>query len=116
MTDNIDEKHLDVYENRYELHDESGTRVYYQGFQNEETQRRYAKINETLAAGYLTNKINSLKNVDFSELSESNQKLLRNMDNMNTKENSNIDTIKDIATITYTKVYEGTPEVFRCNL
>jgi len=35
---------------------------------------------------------------------------------MNTKENSNIDTIKDIATITYTKVYEGTPEVFRCNL
>ena len=26
---------------------------------------------------------------------------------MNTKENSNIDTIKDIATITYTKVYEG---------
>jgi len=79
MTDNIDEKHLDVYENRYELHDESGTRVYYQGFQNEETQRRYAKINETLAAGYLTNKINSLKNVDFSELSESNQKLLRNM-------------------------------------
>ena len=35
---------------------------------------------------------------------------------MNTKENSNIDTIKDIATITYTKVYEGAPEVFRCNL
>ena len=25
---------------------------------------------------------------------------------MNTKENSNIDTIKDIATITYTKVYK----------
>ena len=35
---------------------------------------------------------------------------------MNTKENSNIDTIKDIATITYTKVYEEAPEVFRCNL
>ncbi len=26
---------------------------------------------------------------------------------MNTKENSNIDTIKDIATITYTKVYKS---------
>lgn len=86
MPDNINEKHLDVYENRYELHDESGITVYYQGFQNQETQRRYAKINETLAAGYLTNKINSLQNVDFSELSESNQTLLRNMVNGITSE------------------------------
>lgn len=86
MPDNRNEKHLDVYENRYELHDESGITVYHQGFQNREAQRRYAKINETLAAGYLTNKINSLKNVDFLELSERNQILLRNLVNGITSE------------------------------
>jgi len=86
MTDKINEKHLDVYEDRYELHQESGVTIYYQGFQNQETQRRYAKINETLAAGYLNNKLNFLQNADFSELSESNRTLLRNMVNGITSE------------------------------
>lgn len=34
------EKHLDVYEDRYELHQDDGTTIYYQGFQNEATQQR----------------------------------------------------------------------------
>lgn len=86
MSDNINEKHLDVYEDRYELYQESGKTVYYEGFQNQATQKRYAKINQTLATGYLTNKINSLQNMDFSELSELNQNLLRNMVNGITSE------------------------------
>lgn len=49
MLDDKSEKHLDVYEDRYELHQGEKTTIYYQGFQNEETQRRYAHINQTLA-------------------------------------------------------------------
>lgn len=79
MLDDKSEKHLDVYEDRYELHQGEKTTIYYQGFQNEETQRRYAHINQTLAGGYLERKFSSVPNVDFSELSESNQTLLRNM-------------------------------------
>lgn len=80
------EKHLDVYDNRYELHQGEEITVYYQGFQNEATQRRYAHINQTLADGYLERKFNSVPNVDFSELSENNQNLLRNMVNGITSE------------------------------
>lgn len=86
MTNNRTEKHLDVYENRYELHQGEGTTIYYQGFQNQETQRRYALINQTLAGGYLERKFSSVSNVDFSELNESNQALLRNMVNGITSE------------------------------
>jgi hypothetical protein len=35
MTNDRNEKHLDVYEDRYELHQDDGTIVYYQGFQSE---------------------------------------------------------------------------------
>lgn len=86
MPEDKNEKHLDVYEDRYELHQESGTTVYYQGFQSVETQKRYAKINEALADGYLVKKIDSLQSVDFSTLSEENQQLLRNMVNGITSE------------------------------
>lgn len=79
MTKNRNEKHLDVYENRYELHQDNGTAVYYQGFQNEAAQLRYAKINYELKNGYLENKISSIPAKDFSELSEENRELLRSM-------------------------------------
>jgi len=83
---NENEKHLDVYENRYELHQDNETTIYYQGFQNKETQRRYALINQTLANGYLESIYNSLQGIDFSDLSEDNQRLLRNMVNGITSE------------------------------
>ena len=51
MPNDRSEKHLDVYEDRYELHQGEETTVFYQGFQNKETQRRYAHINHTLASG-----------------------------------------------------------------
>ena len=78
MSNNV-EKHLDVYENRYELHQEDGTTVYYQGFQNEAAQQRYALINHELEKGYLDKKIASVPTKDFSDLSLDNQILLRNM-------------------------------------
>ena len=86
MPDDRSEKHLDVYEDRYELHQGNETAVFYQGFQNKETQRRYAHINQTLADGYLERKFRSVADMDFSELSESNQTLLRNMVNGITSE------------------------------
>lgn len=79
MTSDTNEKHLDVYENRYELHQDNETTVYYQGFQNEATQQRYAKINHKLENGYLDNEIASIPTKDFSELSKENRELLRNM-------------------------------------
>lgn len=79
MPNGKSENHLDVYADRYELHQGEETTVYYQGFQNEETQQRYAHINRTLADGYLERKFRSVSGVDFSKLSDGNQTLLRNM-------------------------------------
>lgn len=73
------EKHLDVYEDRYELHQNGETIVYYQGVQDQATQRRYALINQTLAEGYLERKFSAVQTADFSGLSERNKALLRNM-------------------------------------
>ena len=79
MSNNKVEKHLDVYENRYELHQDNGTTVYYQGFQNKAAQQRYTLINQELQKGYLDKMIASVPTKDFSELSAENQSLLRNM-------------------------------------
>lgn len=76
---NDKEEHLAIYEDRYELYQESKRTVYYQGMQNQEARDRYAKINETLESGFLDRKINSLQSVDFSRLSESNRELLTNI-------------------------------------
>lgn len=86
MANDKSERHLDVFENRYELHQENGTTVYYQGFQNKATQERYALINKTLEEGYLDKVIESIPDKDFSGLSDENQKLLRNMVNGITSE------------------------------
>lgn len=86
MPNNKNEKHLDVYENRYELHQEGETKVYYEGFQNRETQERYARINSKLSNGFLDEKFRSVPSVDFTQLSEENKILLRNMVNGITSE------------------------------
>ena len=86
MTNDNIEKHLDVYEDRYELHQDDGTTVYYQGFQNEAAQQRYALINRRLEEGFLDDEIKSIPDKDFSDLSEENQALLRNMVNGITSE------------------------------
>ena len=86
MPNNNREDHLDVYESRYELHQGDNTEVFYEGFQSRETQQRYARINAALEAGYLNDVMESLQEVDFSELSERNQHLLRNMVNGITSE------------------------------
>ena len=80
------EDHLDIYENRYELHQGEETEVYYEGYQSLETQRRYSRINAVLEAGFLDEKMSHLHEVDFSQLSDENQSLLRNMVNGITSE------------------------------
>lgn len=74
------EKHLDVYDNRSELYqDGMNTEIFYEGFQNQATQDRYAKINKALSDGFLEEKFNSITNMDFTELTENNQRLLRSI-------------------------------------
>ncbi len=79
MNKDINEKHLDVYENRFELFQDGESQVYYQGVQNEETKKRYNRINQALSNGYLEERYNSISEVDFNALSEENKRLLRNM-------------------------------------
>lgn len=86
MPNDKNEKHLDIYENRYELHQEGETKVYYEGFQNRETQKRYARINSKLSHGFLDEKFRSVPSVDFTQLSEENKILLRNIVNGITSE------------------------------
>lgn len=80
------EKHLDIYEDRYELHQDGETTVYYQGFQNPAAQQRYADIKRVFDDGYLDQKFHSSKDMDFSDLTKENQTLLRNMVNGITSE------------------------------
>lgn len=79
MVNDMNRRHLDIYEDRYELHQDDEITVYYQGFQNEAAQQRYAQINRELKNGYLDNMISAIPTRDFSGLSEENRKLLRNM-------------------------------------
>ena len=48
---NSDNSHLDVYLDRYELHQNDVVTTYYEGFQNVATQQRYEKINTVLSNG-----------------------------------------------------------------
>lgn len=86
MSKHDKEDHLDVYKNRCELHQGGKTKIYYEGFQSEETQKRYARIKATLDAGYLEEKTAHLPEVDFSRLDEESQVLLRNIVNGITSE------------------------------
>ena len=79
MANDEKERHLDVYEDRYELHQDDVMMVYYQGVQNEAAKRRYARINRELAGGYLNRAIKSIPTKDFTGLSEGNRALLKDM-------------------------------------
>lgn len=71
------EDHLDVFANRYELHQDNYVTIYHQGFQDEAAQGRYATITHALDNHYLDQKIKALNTIDFSELTEQNQNCLR---------------------------------------
>lgn len=79
MPNDKNEKHLVVYEDRYELHQSGETTVFPVGPQNRETQLRYKHIKTALSQGFLEEKYKTVSQVDFSRLSEENQRLLRNM-------------------------------------
>lgn len=83
---NMDNSHLDVYLDRYELHQNDVVTTYYEGFQNVATQQRYEKINTVLSNGYLHNVMKKLPDVDFTELSEENKTLLKRLVNGITSE------------------------------
>lgn len=83
---NNDNSHLDVYLDRYELHQNDVVTTYYEGFQNVATQQRYEKINAELANGYLYKVMEKLPEVDFKDLSGENKILLRRLVNGITSE------------------------------
>ncbi len=74
-----DEKHLDVYADRHELHQDGRTTVFYQGVQSPQARARYARINAALADGFLEEKFRSVPSVDFSPLSEEDRGLLQEL-------------------------------------
>lgn len=71
--------HLDVYIDKYELHQNGIVTIYYEGVQNVAAQQRYKKINVALANGYLYRIMGELPNVDFMELAEENKALLKRL-------------------------------------
>nr|DAV91551.1 MAG TPA: SacI restriction endonuclease [Caudoviricetes sp.] len=73
------EEHLSVYGDRSELYVKDAVQIYYEGFQNEQTQQRYEKINRTLGNGYLDNLYDEVEATNFDDLSEDNRVLLRNL-------------------------------------
>lgn len=73
MSDN--NEHLDVYQDRSELHSGQGVTIFMEGFQNKDTQRRYERLNSKLGRGYLQSLFDSLSNEDYSELPENCQTL-----------------------------------------
>ena len=83
---NRDNTHLDVYLDRYELHQNNVVTTYYEGFQNAATQQRYEKINTALSNGYLYDVMKKLPDIDFAELSEENKTLLKRLVNGITSE------------------------------
>lgn len=86
MSNQNNEKHLDVYKNRYELHQDGKTTVFLEGNQNHETQERYALLNKELANGFLERVFNSVQSIDFSKLSKENRVLLNSLVNGITSE------------------------------
>lgn len=77
MSDN--NEHLDVYQDRSELHSGQGVTIFMEGFQNKDTQRRYERLNSKLGRGYLQSLFDSLSNEDYSELPVNCQTLLKNL-------------------------------------
>lgn len=73
------EDHLDVYSDRFELHQNHTTTVYYAGQQNDAAQKRYADIDSALQNDYLEQKIAELNNIDFSLFSHRNKALLKEL-------------------------------------
>lgn len=77
MGNSNDNIHLDVYLDHQELHINNVVKTYYEGVQSTEAKRRYEKIKKTLETDYLQKKLDNLDNVDFSELSDENKRLLK---------------------------------------
>ena len=73
------ERHLEVYEDRYELHQNGTVSVYYEGCQNKAAQSRYTQINDALEDGYLEDMIAELGQVDYTGLTAHNRALIRNL-------------------------------------
>lgn len=74
-----DDLHLDVYLDKYILHQAEKITTYYEGIQNAETQARYETIKASLANGYLQDVMNELPTVDYGDLSNENKSLLKNL-------------------------------------
>ncbi len=81
-----DDSHLDIYLDRYELHQNNIVTTYYEGFQNIATQKRYEEINKVLSEGYLYDVMDNLQNVDFMKLSDDNKILIKRLVNGITSE------------------------------
>lgn len=79
--------HLDIYEDRYELHDGEVVSIFRQGKQNKQTSQNYQDIIRTLDNGFLENLYEKSKTMDYSSLSQENAKIIRDLVDGVTSEN-----------------------------
>lgn len=80
------EIHLDVYQNRSELHYDNNAMVFHEGKTDKNATGRYALIKESLNNGYLENLYSKNVEYDFSLVSKSSKTLLDNLVNGITSE------------------------------
>lgn len=71
--------HLDIYEDRYELHDGEIVTVFRQGKQNKKTSENYKKISQSLQNGFLKDLYEKSKTMDYSSLGPENTKIIRDL-------------------------------------
>lgn len=79
--------HLDIYEDRYELHDGEVVSIFRQGKQNKQTSQNYQDIIRALDNGFLENLYEKSKTMDYSSLSQGNAKIIRDLVDGVTSEN-----------------------------
>ena len=79
--------HLDIYEDRYELHDGEVVSIFRQGKQNKQTSQNYQDIIRSLDDGFLENLYDKSKTMDYSLLSQENANIIRDLVDGITSEN-----------------------------
>jgi hypothetical protein len=75
----LNDKHLDIYMNRYEFYQNGEPVIFRQGPQNKESQSRYKLINDRLGAGFLEDQYARMLASDLLDFAESHKTLLKQL-------------------------------------
>lgn len=77
---NIEGKHLDIYEDHCELHEDGAVTYFEEGRQSEDAKQRYALLGEEFKRGFLENTLERVKSKGFCDgLNASSRALVENL-------------------------------------